>query len=179
MAVEQRARKILCKQHNDSELVTVSPLLLNAHTETSSHSHTVANFNPRMPPANTDALGQKKYDFVSPALDHLQISAAGAGPSAAAGFSSSGKGNERVPDVDTGPTLEEQQRRFQTASVIGDWEISAWYSVAGREVGLPLKFSFPSSFYTGTLTSPPPFILINEASYRIQLSDDPNRILTR
>lgn len=96
-----------------------------------------------MPPPNTETLGQKKQDHVGPAPGRRQLFAPAAGPSAAAGFSSRGKRNERVPSVDTEPTLEEQQRRSQTASVIGDWEISAWYSVAGREVGLPLHFPFP------------------------------------
>lgn len=91
-------------------------------------------------------MGQKRHDRVSPAPDRLQLFAAVAGPSAATGFSSSGKGNERVSGADTEPTLEEQQRRFQTASVIGDWEVSAWYSVAGREVGLPLRFPSPFPF---------------------------------
>lgn len=103
-----------------------------------------------MPSPNTDAPPQNKHDSSSAAPDRPQLPAVAAGPFAAAGSLPSGKGKERVTGVDTGPTLEEQQRRFQTASVIRDWEISAWYSVAGREVGLSLHFPFPLSLYIDT-----------------------------
>lgn len=135
------------------------------------------NFNSRMPPLNTDAPPKKKHDRVGPAPYNSQLPAVLFGPLAAAVSLPSGKGIETVPVIDPGPTLEEQQRRYQTAMVIGDWEISAWYSIAGREVGLSLHFQFPSSFHTDILTFPS--VIISEASYRIQLSDDSKRIPTR
>lgn len=113
-----------------------------------------SNFNSRMPPLNTDAPPKKKHDRVSPAPYYPQLPAVLFGPLAAAVSLPSGKGVETVPVIDLGPTLEEQQRRYQTAMVIGDWEISAWYSLAGREVGLSLHFQFPSSFHTDILIFP-------------------------
>lgn len=90
-----------------------------------------------MPPPNTAAAAtsQKKYDHVSPAPDRSELPTVLFGPFAAAFSLPSEKDIESLPVIETGPTLEEQQRRFQTASVIRDWEISAWYSIAGREVG--------------------------------------------
>lgn len=122
-----------------------------------------------MPPPNTGAPPQKKHDGVGPVSERSKLPAVLFGPFAAAFSLPSGKVIESVPVIDTGPTLEEQQRRFQTASVIGDWEISAWYSIAGREVGLSLQFPFPSSFHADIPTSL--YVVISEASYRIQLSD--------
>lgn len=98
-----------------------------------------------MPPPNTVAPSQKTHEHVSPAPVRSELPTVLFGPFAAAFSLPAEKGIESLPVIETGPTLEEQQRRFQTASVIRDWEISAWYSVAGREVGLFLAFSrFPS-----------------------------------
>lgn len=148
--MEQRTGNFICKQACSNIRIQHSPasrhyFVLPIQKRCCIATY-FANFNSRMPPLNNDTMGQKRHDRVSPAPDRLQLFATVAGPSAAAGFSSSGKGNERVSVADTEPTLEEQQRRFQTASVIGDWEISAWYSVAGREVWLPLRFPSPFPF---------------------------------
>lgn len=94
-----------------------------------------------MPSLNTVAPSQKKQDHFSPAPDRSELPTALFGPFVAAFSLPSEKGIESLPVIEMGPTLEEQQRRFQTASVIRDWEISAWYSIAGREVGLSLHFS--------------------------------------
>lgn len=106
-----------------------------------------------MPPPNTVAPSQRKHDRVSPAPDRSELPAVLFGPFAAAFSLPSEQDIENVPVIDTGPTLEEQQRRLQTASVIRDWEISAWYSIAGREVGLSLHFPFPSSLQTDVISS--------------------------
>jgi len=86
-----------------------------------------------MPPPNTVAPPQKKHDLVSPAPVRSELPTVLFGPFAAAFSLPSEKGMESLQVIDTGPTFEEQQRRIQTVSVIRDWEISAWYSVAGRE----------------------------------------------
>lgn len=130
-----------------------------------------------MPPPNTVAPPQKKHDLVSPAPVRSELPTVLFGPFAAAFSLPSEKGMESLQVIDTGPTFEEQQRRIQTVSVIRDWEISAWYSVAGREVGLFLHFPFPSSLHTDV--TPSPSVIISEASYRISLPDNLKLISTR
>lgn len=136
-----------------------------------------ANFKSRMPPPNNDAPPQNKHNRAGPAPDRPKLPTVAASPFAAARSLPSGKAKEREPAVDTGTTLEEQQRRSHTASVIRDWEVSAWYSIAGREVGLSSHFLFPTSSQNDILTSPS--VIICEASYRIQLSSDSKLISIR
>lgn len=130
-----------------------------------------------MPPPYNDAPTQNKHNRVGPAPDRPKLPAVAASPFAAARSLPSGKDKKRVLAVDKRTTLEEQQRRFLTASVIRDWEISAWYSIAGREVRLPLHFLFPSSLHNDILTSLS--VIISEALHRIQLFGDSKRISIR
>lgn len=105
-------------------------------------------FDSSMPPFDASTLPQKKHGSVRHGPGSPQLSAA------TAGSSTDGESKGKVLGVDTGPTLEEQQRRSQTALVTRDWEILAWYSIAGREVGFQSHFFSLSYFYMDIHISP-------------------------